>query len=339
MSDAACPPIRRATSPLSPESPHMMRWSPNCQMSPRTMPVSTRAAASAASTSNVSSLSPLSRASRVFSSFATSSSPNPDNETSRSGTSWSSDSKRASNSCSHEPAIRFRARLRTLASSAEMSRKMTGTEGAPRRRAASSRWWPPITARSSRRAMIGSTRPKFWMLRVRASSSPSEIRRGFNPFARSSVIPTCSMARPEDRLTAIEPPVEVALFLWRQGQRQARPAGRRHSEVLGEFEDRLQVLVTYSHLRPRPGLTGRSDIYRTGVLEQLLDPDPVAVCLAIDSEEAEIEVGQKARFPQRRRRTVPMRLGALVEPLRAGKVPLLSLDLRGGFLERPLAGV
>lgn len=48
----------------------------------------------------------------------------------------------------------------------------------PSLRAATRRWWPPITVWSSLRAMIGSISPNSWMLRVSASSSASEMRLG-----------------------------------------------------------------------------------------------------------------------------------------------------------------
>ena len=164
-------------------------------MSPRLTPGSAAASSQAASKSKVSGRSRLSRESSDLRSLAISSSPKPERVMSTSGVSLSSARSRARSSWSQSPLIRFRARLRSLACSGERSTKMTGTLAKPRRLAASSRWWPPMTARSSRRAMMGSTNPNSWMLLVRASSSCSAIRRGLKGSGLSRSSSTCSIVR------------------------------------------------------------------------------------------------------------------------------------------------
>ena len=57
--------------------------------------------------------------------------------------------------------MRLRARLSSLACSAGRSTRMTGTEASPSLRAASRRWWPPITDLSWELAMTGSTKPNL----------------------------------------------------------------------------------------------------------------------------------------------------------------------------------
>src|SRR5437870_13504978 len=105
-----------------------------------------------------------------------------------------------------------------------------------------------MTRPSARRAMIGSTRPNSWMLRVSASISASEMRRGLPLSGRTLPMGTCSMLI-AGVLATIEPPIELVVLvaqLWRQVQ--PRPAGRRHPELAGEGEHRPHGRVRHAGL-------------------------------------------------------------------------------------------
>ncbi len=174
----------------------MRRWSPSAQISPRWARGAARAASSAASRSNDSTRSFLSRASSDFSSFASSSSLKPESDRSMSSTGVRSATSRARSSLSQSPEMRLRPRLSTRACSSVRSSQTTGTVFMPSFRAATKRWWPPITVRSSRRASTGCTKPNSRMLRVRASSWASPILRGFAGSGRSESISTSSTCMP-----------------------------------------------------------------------------------------------------------------------------------------------
>jgi len=97
---------------------------------------------------------------------------------SMSSTGLSSASILARSSWSHSPEILLRARLRRRDCSTVRSRKMTGTVFQPRRRAATRRWWPPMTMLSSRRASTGWTKSNCLRLRVSAFISSFPMVRG-----------------------------------------------------------------------------------------------------------------------------------------------------------------
>ena len=91
----------------------------------------------------------------------------------------------------------------------------------PRRRAATRRWWPPMTTASSRRARTGWTKPHWRRLRVRASSSSSEIRRGLAGSGRSWSMGNCSTVR-EGRVPLVTTAPPRRLRARRTAQRAPR---------------------------------------------------------------------------------------------------------------------
>jgi hypothetical protein len=103
--------------------------------------------------------------------------------------------RRASRSWSQFPEILFKTRLRRCACSSVTSRKMTGTVFQPRRRAATRRWWPPITILSSCRASTSCTNPNSRSERVSASRSWSLILRGLDGSGRSSAMGIWTICR------------------------------------------------------------------------------------------------------------------------------------------------
>ena len=155
------------------------------------------ASARASSRSKLSTRSRFSRVSKERSRSAISSSPKPERVRSISGIAWRSASSRARRASSKEPPILLSARLSRRACSIDRSRKQTGTVVRPRRRAATNRWWPPMTTPSSRRANTGWTKPNCRMERSRESSSSSLIRRGLAGSGWSESIGTCSIVRVE----------------------------------------------------------------------------------------------------------------------------------------------
>ena len=204
-----------------------------------------RAASSAASTSNASTFSRFSRTSRDFSSLSSSSSAKPVSVRS------SFDRLQVGEHPGEQLLVPVAADLvegeveERGPAPALRSRKMTGTVFMPRRRAASSRWWPPMTVLSSRRASTGWTKPHSRRLRVSASSSASEIRRGFAGSGRSSSIATCSTvigaAAP---MLGISSPVER-----REGHRIAAMAFATHTRLPAAFAARSVYVFRLSARR------------------------------------------------------------------------------------------